>query len=161
MRSSEQREFRVTRQRQFILEEIERAGTHPTADEVHEMVRRRLPHISLSTIYRNLGILSRCGMIRKLEPRGGQNRYDATKEEHYHVHCISCGKVDDVPIQKAIDIRDSFRYAGDYEILGHRLEVFGLCPQCKSQAPPREQRRTPLEKGGRLPSQGRRLLSKS
>lgn len=161
MCSSEQRKLRMTRQRQFILEEIKEVGTHPTAEEVHEIVRRRLPHISLSTVYRNLGILSRCGVIRKLELGGDQSRYDATKEEHYHVHCISCGTVDDIPIQKSIDIRSAFRYAGDYEILGHRLEVFGLCPRCKSQAPPRRQEKSPQLKRGRRPSKGRRLLSKS
>jgi Fur family ferric uptake transcriptional regulator len=157
MRSSEQRRFRMTRQRRFILEEIEKTDSHPTADEMHRMVRRRLPHISLSTVYRNLTILSRGGMIRKLELGGNQSRYDATKNDHYHVHCISCGRVDDVPIEKSIDIRNAFRYAGDYEILGHRLEVFGLCPRCKSRnrAPSRKHRRSPQMKHGRRLRRGR------
>jgi Fur family ferric uptake transcriptional regulator len=153
--------LRMTPQRRFILEEIEKADTHPTADEIHKMVRRRLPHLSLSTVYRNLGILSRGGMIRRLELGGDRSRYDAGKEDHHHVHCISCGVVEDIPIQKSIDIRDAFRYAGDYEILGHRLELLGLCPRCKSQAPPRRQKKSPQVKRGRRPSKGRGLLSKS
>ena len=57
----------MTRQRQIILEELRKVVTHPSADEVYEMVRKRLPRISLGTIYRNLEILSENGDIQKLE----------------------------------------------------------------------------------------------
>ncbi|MGE5577510.1 MAG: Fur family transcriptional regulator, partial [Syntrophothermus sp.] len=53
----------MTRQRQIILEELKNVTTHPTADEVYEMVRRRLPRISLGTVYRNLELLAEEGII--------------------------------------------------------------------------------------------------
>ncbi|HSM74917.1 MAG TPA: transcriptional repressor, partial [Desulfobacterales bacterium] len=51
----------MTRQRRVILEELRRMNTHPGADEIHEVVRRRLPRISLGTVYRNLDILCELG----------------------------------------------------------------------------------------------------
>jgi Fur family ferric uptake transcriptional regulator len=58
----------MTRQRRVILEELRKVNTHPSADEIYEIVRKRLPRISLGTVYRNLEILSESGDIQKLEP---------------------------------------------------------------------------------------------
>ena len=62
----------MTRQRRVILEALRGTTSHPTADEVYEMVRRRLPRISLGTVYRNLEILSGEGLVAKLEMAGTQ-----------------------------------------------------------------------------------------
>ena len=62
-----QQNFRMTRQRGIILEELRKINTHPSADEIYERVRKHLPRISLGTVYRNLEILSELGEIQKLE----------------------------------------------------------------------------------------------
>jgi Fur family ferric uptake transcriptional regulator len=121
----------MTRQRKVILEELRKANSHPTADEVYEIVRKRLPRISLGTIYRNLETLSRSGIIRKLELGGTQKRFDGDPEDHYHVRCINCGRLDDVPTKPIPDIEDAFRNVCDYQITGHQLVLTGLCPKCK------------------------------
>ncbi|MFQ5869938.1 MAG: transcriptional repressor [Candidatus Zixiibacteriota bacterium] len=121
----------MTRQRQVILEEIKKVRTHPTADQLYEIARRRVPHISLGTVYRNLEILSECGMIQKLELGGTQRRFDGNTKDHYHIHCLRCGRLDDVPIEAVVRIQTTFRGASDYEMIGHKLELVGLCPQCK------------------------------
>ena len=59
-RESEQKIVRMTRQRRAILDALERSRSHPTANQVYQSVRRRLSHISLATVYRNLGLLA-CG----------------------------------------------------------------------------------------------------
>jgi Fur family ferric uptake transcriptional regulator len=130
---SQNRKLRMTHQRQVILEEIKKVDTHPTADEVYEMVRRRLRHISLSTVYRNLDILSEYGMIQKLELGGGQKRFDGRTEKHYHIRCIRCGRVGDLTTTKTLDIENALGGKSDYEIVGHRLELLGLCPKCKNE----------------------------
>jgi Fur family ferric uptake transcriptional regulator len=66
----------MTRQRKVILEELRNVDTHPSADEIYEMVRKRLPHISLGTVYRNLEILSETGAIQKLELGCAQKKFD-------------------------------------------------------------------------------------
>ncbi|MFP4672575.1 MAG: Fur family transcriptional regulator, partial [Desulfohalobiaceae bacterium] len=68
--------FRFTTQRRAILEELQKVQTHPTADEVYEMVRNRLPKVSLGTIYRNLDMLASQGMIQKLHVADTQMRFD-------------------------------------------------------------------------------------
>jgi Fur family ferric uptake transcriptional regulator len=113
-----------------ILEEIRMMDTHPTADEIFERVRKRLPRISLGTVYRNLDVLSRLGMIRKLEVGGTQRRFDGNVTPHYHIRCLGCGKVEDLDLEPMKAIERSLGDRISYRILGHHLEVVGLCPQC-------------------------------
>lgn len=123
--------FRMTRQRGLILKQLRRVTSHPTADEVYGMVRRRLPRISLATVYRNLEILAGRGEILRLDMAGRQRRYDGHLEHHYHVRCTRCGRVGDVYAAPIRFTETTFRGLSDYEIKGHRLELFGLCPRCK------------------------------
>ncbi len=124
---------RMTRQRQVILEELNNVSPHPTADEVYRRVRRRLPRISLGTVYRNLETLSKSGILRKLELGGTQKRFDVNPEPHYHVRCTECGCLDDIPLVPIPDIENVFRNACDYQITGHQLVLTGLCPHCNKK----------------------------
>jgi Fur family ferric uptake transcriptional regulator len=124
----------MTRQRRVILEELRRLNSHPTADEVYEMARRRLPRISLGTVYRNLEILSECSMIQKLEWGGTPKRFDGNVGNHYHVRCIRCGSIEDVPLEPLTALEHAVRGKSDYEIIGSRLEFIGICPQCQKEA---------------------------
>ncbi len=135
--------LRMTAQRRIILEELRKVRTHPTAGEIYEIVRKRLPRISLGTVYRNLEILSEIGMIQKLEMAGTQKRFDGIVENHYHVRCIRCGRVDDVLADSIPMINEALAEASDYEILWHRLEFVGLCPQCKKESGPTREREEP------------------
>ena len=122
---------RNTRQRQVILEELQKVTSHPTASGVYEAVRRRLPKISLGTVYRNLELLGRAGIIQKLELGGGEARFDGNVEPHDHVRCVRCGRVDDV-VRPPLDLMGGPRMIGGYRILGHRLEFLGVCPACQT-----------------------------
>ncbi|MCJ7604005.1 MAG: transcriptional repressor, partial [Desulfobulbaceae bacterium] len=68
--------LRMTKQRQVILEELRKVKTHPTADDMYQMLRKKMPKISLGTVYRNLEILSESGIIQKLDVGGTQKRFD-------------------------------------------------------------------------------------
>ncbi|MCD6280467.1 MAG: transcriptional repressor [Deltaproteobacteria bacterium] len=122
--------FRLTRQRKVILEELSKMKSHPTAFEVYESVRTRIPDISLGTVYRNLGLLSSRGVIKKLEVSGHKTRFDANIEKHYHVRCVFCGRIDDVPLKGIIIDNDVISKETGYRILGDRVEFFGICPSC-------------------------------
>ena len=121
---------RNTPQRKVILEELQTACTHPTAVELYELVRRRLPKVSLGTVYRNLELLSEAGLARKLGGGASEARFDGDLDVHCHVRCVECDRVHDVtgrPPELAGPKSDA---AGGYEILGHRLEFIGICPDC-------------------------------
>ncbi len=122
--------LRMTRQRRVILEELRKENLHPTADQLYEMVRKRLPRISLGTVYRNLEILTSLGEIQTLEVSGSQKRYDGIAHKHYHIRCVYCDRVDDAPIAPLNRLEDELYGATVYTIMGHRLEFLGLCPAC-------------------------------
>jgi len=125
--------MRLTTQRQIILEELGKVTSHPTANEVYDMVRRRLPRIGLGTVYRNLELMADNGIILKLEVGGTQKRFDATVEPHYHVRCSSCGMVDDINVTVQEQINQVAEQASDYIILGHHIEFSGICGSCAEE----------------------------
>ncbi|MBV5345337.1 MAG: transcriptional repressor, partial [Rhodoferax sp.] len=114
--------MRLTTQRQVILEELFKVTSHPTANEVYDMVRKRLPRIGLGTVYRNLELMSETGLILKLEVGGTQKRFDAVVTPHYHVRCIQCGKVNDVDMPVQHSINESAAQSSHYLILSHHIE---------------------------------------
>lgn len=122
---------RMTKQRRIILEELRKVKYHPTADQLHRLVRRRLPRISLGTVYRNLDLLSRTGLVQKLDVGGTQKRFDGDLTGHYHKRCLCCGKVEDVWIEEIDSLLTATSSIGDYEIVAHRLEFIGFCPDCR------------------------------
>ena len=122
--------MRLTTQRQIILEELAKVTSHPTANEVYDMVRRRLPRIGLGTVYRNLELLAESGVILKLEVGGTQKRFDATVIPHYHIRCTRCGKVDDIDIPVQDHINQAAMKASKYKVLGHHIEFSGVCHNC-------------------------------
>ena len=128
-----QEPFRITEQRKIILEELQKLHSHPTADELYAIVRKKLPSISLATVYRNLEILSESGMIQKLRLAGAAKRFDAEMRPHYHIRCKKCGSVSDIPLEPLDIINNAARRATDYEVLSHRLEYIGICPRCKNR----------------------------
>ena len=121
---------RMTRQRTVILEELKKVKTHPGADEIFEMARKRLPRISLGTVYRNLEVLSELREIQKFEHVGTLKRFDGTPENHYHIRCVNCGRLDDAPFEIETNLETKVRPYTNYSIIGHRLEFIGLCPEC-------------------------------
>ena len=129
----QEKNHRITKQRQVILEELRKLNTHPSADEIYKVVRRRLPRISLGTVYRNLEVLSALGKIQKLELSGSLKRFDRNTKKHYHIRCVRCNRVDDAPIAPLNQLENDLYKATVFEIIGHNLEFIGLCPECSKK----------------------------
>lgn len=129
--------YRMTLQREVILEEVKKDHSHPTADAIYERVRKRLPRISMGTVYRNLDILASCGLIKKLEPGPSQMRFDGDTHDHYHLTCTRCGKIEDAPIDVSDNsletLENALGHLTKHGIFGHKLEFFGLCRECQEK----------------------------
>ncbi len=123
--------LRLTTQRQVILEELNKVKTHPTANELYDMVRKRLPRIGLGTVYRNLELMAENGMILKIEVGGSQKRFDATTDSHYHIRCSQCGKVEDIDVPVITDLVKEASATSSYQIIGHHIEFTGICSECQ------------------------------
>ncbi len=137
--------MRMTRQRREILEELCKVDTHPTADAVYALARRKLPRVSLATVYRNLESLSEAGTIQRIETSSGPRRYDGRAAHHHHVRCEGCGAVADAP---AGTVRASVKIDGDrvceecgFVVSSHRLELIGLCAKCRKRKGPKRKGR--------------------
>jgi len=121
-----------TTQRKVIIEELKKLKTHPTADELYEIVKKRLPKISLGTVYRNLEQLSKAGKILKLGISGKQKRFDGNIEKHFHLRCDACGSVRDIDHDLFYDIDQLIEAnQGPLGISGYNIEFCGLCEECK------------------------------
>ena len=127
---------RMTRQREAILEEVKSTCDHPSADEVYERVKKRIPRISLGSVYRNLDVLVSMGFIQRLES-GAQMRFDWNTKEHCHLSCVRCGRIEDAPMVPSNDFMDVLdKAAGKLTkegIFGYHLDFFGLCSSCLEQ----------------------------
>ncbi len=131
-----QRNLRMTRQRQGILEELRKTDTHPSADELFSRVRQHMPRISLGTVYRNLEILSELGEIQTIEMAGSLKRFDGIAENHYHIRCLVCDRLVDAPLTVSTELENTVQGYTDFSICGHKLEFSGVCPHCRRHQSP-------------------------
>ena len=129
---------RMTKQRRIVFEELKKLTSHPTAEQLYLIVMKRLPKISLGTVYRNLDLLSKNNEIRKLDIDKDKARYDAEKKEHYHVRCIRCGKIGDIFNMPKTRIEKEVSKLTDFTIVDYTPEFKGICPECLNNVNPEE-----------------------
>jgi len=123
-------QLRMTENRRAILSALGDTRAHPTAEEVHRMVRRELPRISLGTVYRNLDVLARHGLVRTVNVAGEQRRYDGVVESHHHIICEKCGRIDDVDVRDAQRLEALLVDGKGYRVHGCTLCFTGVCREC-------------------------------
>lgn len=126
----EKKRYKSSRQRALILQILRAAKNHPTADWIFEKARRTMPNISLGTVYRNLRLLRDEGKIQELRFGNDVARYDGDLRDHYHVRCVECGKVEDIPHDAAWTATSEIGNLTGYRILSHHLDFLGICPSC-------------------------------
>lgn len=123
--------LRNSRQRNIILEELKKLKTHPTADTIFEIVRRKIPKISFGTVYRNLNLLREQNQILELTSGRYSCRYDGNTNNHYHFVCKICGKVFDLDISLIKNLEKQIEKKSGFFVDNHRLEFYGKCKNCK------------------------------
>ena len=126
------RGYRMTRQRQVVLEELAKVDTHPRADQIYQMVRRRIPHVSFGTIYRNLKTLEELGLISEIQ-RGHTARYDGNASAHHHFVCRKCDRIIDVDGASTPEFDLPSLARMGYQVEKFQLQIFGLCPACRTK----------------------------
>jgi Fe2+ or Zn2+ uptake regulation protein len=135
---------RQTRQRRLVYETVASTASHPTAEWVYERVRRRLPRVSLGTVYRNLQLLVAERRLRSWT-RGRTTRYDADLSAHDHFSCRECGLLLDLERTPRAFAEERRLRARGHEIEERVLEFVGICRDC------RPRRRTAGKRGWSAP----------
>ncbi len=122
--------LRLTRQRRIVYEELTKVDTHPRAEEVFHLVKKRLPKVSLGTVYRNLKALKEMGLVAEYKYAANFSRFDARMEMHHHFTCLKCGKVIDLLEPKELSLEQVLPKSAGFKLLYSRLEFYGDCPNC-------------------------------
>lgn len=125
--------YRLTRQRQVVLEELASVDTHPRADQIYQMVRRRIPNVSFGTIYRNLKTLEELGLISEIQYGTRSSRFDANVASHHHFVCSKCEKIIDVDTVNMPDFGSTELKQMGFEVQEFQLQLIGLCPSCRKK----------------------------
>jgi Fur family transcriptional regulator, peroxide stress response regulator len=122
---------RDTKQREAILQILKNNRSHPTADQIYDLIRKDIPNISKGTVYRNLQVLREDGTISELNLNGTLGRYEEKRVRHYHFRCEQCGRVFDLdePVNSEIDKRVAERTG--FKVISHQTEFQGLCRECQ------------------------------
>ena len=123
---------RETKQRRIVLETVRSHTDHPTANTICEEVHAIDGKISQGTVYRNLNCLSEDGEILHIKVPGA-DRYDLKTDLHYHIICLNCGKVIDIPFDYLPDPDEKVADVTGYTVFRHRTVFEGLCPECKKK----------------------------
>lgn len=123
--------MKYSHQREMILQTVRDEKTHLTAQEVYELVRKRLPNISLGTVYRNLNALAEFGLIRKIEMPQSSDQFDFTLTPHSHLYCINCNKVYDINTTSIEEMKHIIEEENGYTITSCNIVLEGLCKDCQ------------------------------
>jgi len=123
--------YRQSRQRNMILDLIRSTDTHPTADWLYAQLKRKIPSLSLGTVYRNLSILNEQGLVQKIAAGSTFDRFEANAIPHYHLICESCGKVEDFKMEGYQEMNDRANQLTKFNIKRHRIDFFGICQKCR------------------------------
>ncbi|MEW6440829.1 MAG: Fur family transcriptional regulator [bacterium] len=121
--------LRITQQRDAILDYLLSTGEHPSARRVLENVRKKVPHISLSTVYGTLAELTKHNIIHELQFADAENRYEANLSQHINLVCVRCGKIVDYQTAFTVDL-EQIRQATQFHAIQPHFELYGMCATC-------------------------------
>jgi Fur family ferric uptake transcriptional regulator len=134
--SPPQRGVRLTRQRKILLDLIDKTGQHLDAERLFQLAQEKDPKLNRVTVYRTLKLLKEGGLVDELDlmhQKGEQHYYETRrKQEHAHVICLGCGKVEEFfgePLQR---LRKQIESHFGFQIVLARTEVGGYCPHCQA-----------------------------
>jgi Fur family peroxide stress response transcriptional regulator len=131
----------VTVQRRVIFTELLERDDHPTVDQIFDAVKKRIPGVSRTTVYRTLETLADLGLARRTNHFEAFGRFDGNMEQHHHLVCTKCGKLTDfqasgLSIGDLPDVSRSGFALADYSIYFE-----GRCSDCQRSAVPGERRK--------------------
>lgn len=123
--------FRLTPQRLAIVKILADNEEHLSVEKIYKRVKADFPFTSLATVYKTLILLKKVGEVMELGFVDDSNRYDGIRPfPHPHLICMKCKKISDPNIPTLSRLSQQLAKKTGYHILNHRLDFFGICPQC-------------------------------
>jgi Fur family transcriptional regulator, peroxide stress response regulator len=116
-----------------VFEAVIASHGHHSPESIYDAVRRRIPSISLATVYNNLRLFIECGLLREVTPHAPTLRVDGNLDAHHHLVCTRCKSVQDIT-GDFVDFKRLARQApGGFDLTQPLIEVFGLCARCSTK----------------------------
>jgi len=123
---------RVTAQRALLLELLDRSSRHLDADELYRRAREDYPRISLSTIYRNLQLFKKLGLIEEHHFAEEHHHYEVKSvAEHQHLLCLNCGKIVEFACPLSQEFKEGVGKRYGFDVTGVEVRMTGLCSSCR------------------------------
>jgi Fur family peroxide stress response transcriptional regulator len=124
--------FRLTPQRIAIVEILANSCEHPGVDQIYREVIKTFPTTSLATVYKTVTLLKELGEVMEMGFGDENNRYDGKNPSpHPHIMCIKCKSIIDPDLSSLSEMSRELSEETGYNILSHRLDFFGICPECQ------------------------------
>ena len=122
-----------SRQRETILSAFLSMPPHLTAEELHKRVSRSDQRIGLATVYRTLKLFCDAGLANQRHFQEGRSCFEQRLAQHHHDHliCVECGCIVEFTCQPIEDLQDQVAAERGFTLTQHRLELFGVCPDCQ------------------------------
>ncbi|WP_026703396.1 peroxide-responsive transcriptional repressor PerR [Salibacterium aidingense] len=123
---------RMTPQRHAILEYLYETMNHPTADDIYKALESKFPNMSVATVYNNLRVFKNVGIVKELTYGDSSSRFDCVTTDHYHVICSDCGKMVDFHYPGLDEVETLAEHVTGFQVHDHRMEIYGVCEDCKN-----------------------------
>jgi Fur family peroxide stress response transcriptional regulator len=125
---------KITPQRLAIVKILANSDGHPSVENIHFLLKKDFPTMSLATVYKNIALIKSIGEVLELGFPDGSNRYDGKKPyPHPHVICIRCKKIVDPDLSILDEMKKEVALETNFKILNHRLDFFGICSDCMAE----------------------------
>jgi Fur family peroxide stress response transcriptional regulator len=127
--------FRITPQRVAIAEILANSCYHPRVEQIYSEVIKKFPTTSLATIYKTVALLKELGEVMEIGFGDESNRYDGKNPHpHPHIMCVKCKSISDPDLASLNEMSKELSEETGYKIVSHRLDFFGICPNCQKKA---------------------------
>ena len=126
----EQHGLSVTHQRQVIYEALYDTPDHPSPEAIYAKVRRRIPSISLGTVYKNIKTFVDTGLLREVSLHHGSTRLETNLNHHHHLVCSNCKAIIDLEADDLEPLRLKKKLPNGFQVHRYSVEVIGLCHNC-------------------------------
>jgi Fur family transcriptional regulator, ferric uptake regulator len=123
--------YTLTSQRRAVLEALEEAQGHPSAEEIYLIVKKKNPRVALGTVYQALSVLEEIGVVGSKHWSESPTRYDLNVEPHLDIRCARCGEVSEIPGVELGELEEHIRNNTSYEVTRTTMIIEGLCPTCR------------------------------
>lgn len=125
------KQLRNTKQRKHMLLLLSSTKSHPNALWLFDKMKPEFPNLSLSTVYRNLGILEKQGLVQRLTYGNEFDRYDANATMHSHFYCRHCDSLYDIDTNNIEAYALSSAKTSEHVLEGCSITFHGVCKKCK------------------------------